>query len=216
MSELGNYPSPQSKPIQGLGAGSWELGARDRPLAHSANTALKTDPLSAHWAPEMLSQGMVGSRNLPRNCLSPATLQPIASFDNLTSCKECGFYERDTFSADDVIDEFTLCPDDFRLSHIGTFERHKEGQYNVSFLCLECSPHQGFYRGPGTPAHSLHSWTVSDERKEGRCDLNIISDGRGAKKKKKPKNPRKPRKKSRKKTHRKNQKKNQKPTQKTH
>lgn len=103
----------------------------------------------------MYSQGVLRFSNLPLNCLSlslslPRPLQPIASFHNRTSCKECGFYERDTWSADDVIEEFTFCPTDFQLSHIGTFERKKAGQYNVTFLCLGCSPHQGFYRGRGT------------------------------------------------------------------
>lgn len=46
-------------------------------------------------------------------------------------CKRCGFYEKDTIKADDVYDEWELCPSEFKD---GKYTRSKEKEFNATFL----------------------------------------------------------------------------------
>ncbi|XP_061366658.1 uncharacterized protein LOC133309831 isoform X3 [Gastrolobium bilobum] len=67
--------------------------------------------------------------------------QPMTNFSS-KKCKRCGFYEEDSFIADDVFDEWELCPSDFTAPD-GVYVRFKEKEFNASFLCPECLSFSG-------------------------------------------------------------------------
>jgi len=54
-------------------------------------------------------------------------------------CKRCGLYEEDTFKTD-VFDEWEMCSSDFKG---GKYSRIKEGQFNATFLCPNCTASTG-------------------------------------------------------------------------
>lgn len=80
--------------------------------------------------------------------------QPLT---NLTDkkCKRCGFYEHDAILSDDVFDEWEFCASDFTRSD-GKYVRHKDKEFNATFLCLECVP---------LGNASTHTSSSQDERK---------------------------------------------------
>ena len=67
--------------------------------------------------------------------------QPLTDFSS-KKCKRCGFYEKDRIVADDVFDEWELCPSDFTALD-GKYIRFKEKEFNATFLCPECLSFSG-------------------------------------------------------------------------
>ncbi|XP_062210810.1 uncharacterized protein LOC133912216 [Phragmites australis] len=65
--------------------------------------------------------------------------QPLTELPE-KKCKRCGFYEEDTFKRDDVFDEWELCSSDFKD---GKYTHFKEGQFNATFLCPNCTASAG-------------------------------------------------------------------------
>ncbi|KAG6745044.1 hypothetical protein POTOM_051686 [Populus tomentosa] len=64
--------------------------------------------------------------------------QPLTEFTSV-KCKRCGFYEKDDFKSDDVLDEWEFCPSDFAGSD-GKNERIIHGEFDATFLCPQCVP----------------------------------------------------------------------------
>ncbi|XP_061366657.1 uncharacterized protein LOC133309831 isoform X2 [Gastrolobium bilobum] len=77
--------------------------------------------------------------------------QPMTNFSS-KKCKRCGFYEEDSFIADDVFDEWELCPSDFTAPD-GVYVRFKEKEFNASFLCPECLSFSGISISPADGSH---------------------------------------------------------------
>ncbi|KAK3151260.1 hypothetical protein QOZ80_3AG0243690 [Eleusine coracana subsp. coracana] len=65
--------------------------------------------------------------------------QPLTELPE-KKCKRCGLYEEDTFIKDDVFDEWELCSSDFKD---GKYTHFKEGQFNATFLCSNCTASAG-------------------------------------------------------------------------
>lgn len=65
-------------------------------------------------------------------------LQPLTQFSN-KKCKRCGFYEKGSIKADDVFDEWELCPSDFK-DHDGKYNHFVDKEFNATFLCPDCEP----------------------------------------------------------------------------
>ncbi|XP_014512821.1 uncharacterized protein LOC106771365 isoform X1 [Vigna radiata var. radiata] len=62
--------------------------------------------------------------------------QPLSNFTS-KECRRCGFYEEDSITSDDVLDEWEFCPSDFTVPD-GEYIRFKENQFVATFLCSEC------------------------------------------------------------------------------
>ena len=60
--------------------------------------------------------------------------QPLTELPE-KKCKRCGLYEQDMFR-NDVFDEWELCSSDFKD---GKYTHFKEGQFNATFLCPNCT-----------------------------------------------------------------------------
>jgi hypothetical protein len=71
------------------------------------------------------------------NCVS--FWQPLTELPE-NKCKRCGLYEEDTIFKDDVFDEWEMCSIDFKD---GKYSRFKEGQFNATFLCPNCTASAG-------------------------------------------------------------------------
>lgn len=65
--------------------------------------------------------------------------QPLTELPE-KKCKRCGLYEEDAFKPDDVFDEWEMCSSDFKG---GKYNRFKEGQFNATFLCPNCTASTG-------------------------------------------------------------------------
>ncbi|CAN1805691.1 hypothetical protein LINPERHAP1_LOCUS24365 [Linum perenne] len=75
--------------------------------------------------------------NVTYNFNGDESWQPLMEFPS-EKCKRCGFYEQDTFKADDVYEEWEICPSDFRNS--GMYQRFKADEFNATFICQQCVP----------------------------------------------------------------------------
>ncbi|KAF7014825.1 hypothetical protein CFC21_028766 [Triticum aestivum] len=64
--------------------------------------------------------------------------QPLTELPE-KKCKRCGLYEQDMFR-NDVFDEWELCSSDFKD---GKYTHFKEGQFNATFLCPNCTVSAG-------------------------------------------------------------------------
>ncbi|KAL6645785.1 hypothetical protein ACP70R_017393 [Stipagrostis hirtigluma subsp. patula] len=64
--------------------------------------------------------------------------QPLTELPE-KKCKRCGLYEEDAFRPD-VFDEWELCSSDFKD---GKYTHFKEGQFNATFLCPNCTASSG-------------------------------------------------------------------------
>lgn len=64
--------------------------------------------------------------------------QPLTQLPE-KKCKRCGLYEEDTFKHD-LYDEWELCSSDFKK---GKYTHFKEGQFNATFLCPNCTASAG-------------------------------------------------------------------------
>ncbi|KAL6907458.1 hypothetical protein ACP4OV_002497 [Aristida adscensionis] len=64
--------------------------------------------------------------------------QPLTELPE-KKCKRCGLYEKDTFKSD-VFDEWEMCSSDFKD---GKYIRFKEGQFNATFQCPNCTASSG-------------------------------------------------------------------------
>jgi hypothetical protein len=64
--------------------------------------------------------------------------QPLTELPE-KKCKRCGLYEEDTFKHD-LYDEWELCSSDFKK---GKYTHFKEGQFNATFLCPNCTASAG-------------------------------------------------------------------------
>ncbi|XP_057718652.1 uncharacterized protein LOC130933137 [Arachis stenosperma] len=67
--------------------------------------------------------------------------QPLTNFSS-KKCKRCGLYEEDKILADDVFDEWELCPSDF-TAPLGKYEYISDKEFNASLLCPDCLPLSG-------------------------------------------------------------------------
>ncbi|XP_064938012.1 uncharacterized protein LOC135622473 isoform X2 [Musa acuminata AAA Group] len=65
--------------------------------------------------------------------------QPLTQLPE-KKCKRCGFYEQDTFKADDVFDEWELCAGNFVD---GKYVRKKNKEFNATFICPRCTASDG-------------------------------------------------------------------------
>ncbi|XP_066382044.1 uncharacterized protein [Miscanthus floridulus] len=81
--------------------------------------------------------------------------QPLTELPE-KKCKRCGLYEEDTFKPDDVFDEWEMCSSDFKG---GKYTRFKEGQFNVTFLCPNCTASTG--HGNSEPSEDLETKKTS-------------------------------------------------------
>ncbi|XP_042413667.1 uncharacterized protein LOC122002531 isoform X2 [Zingiber officinale] len=61
--------------------------------------------------------------------------QPLTELPE-KKCKRCGVYEEDTYTSDDVYDEWELCAGNFVN---GKYLHSKDNQFNASFICPECT-----------------------------------------------------------------------------
>ncbi|AQL07560.1 hypothetical protein ZEAMMB73_Zm00001d047767 [Zea mays] len=71
-------------------------------------------------------------------------------------CKRCGLYEEGTFKPDAVFDEWEMCSSDFKG---GKYTRFKEGQFNATFLCPNCTASTG--HGNPRPSEDLETKKTS-------------------------------------------------------
>ncbi|KAL5986073.1 hypothetical protein ACLOJK_028063 [Asimina triloba] len=62
--------------------------------------------------------------------------QPLTELPD-NKCKRCGLYEKDSIKADDIYDEWELCPDEFKGPD-GKYIRFKHKEFNVTLLCAQC------------------------------------------------------------------------------
>ncbi|CAL9165710.1 unnamed protein product [Musa hybrid cultivar] len=65
--------------------------------------------------------------------------QPLTQLPE-KKCKRCGFYEQDTFKADDVFDEWEMCAGNFVD---GKYVRKKNKEFNATFICPRCTASDG-------------------------------------------------------------------------
>ncbi|MED6182894.1 hypothetical protein PIB30_033020 [Stylosanthes scabra] len=72
--------------------------------------------------------------------------QPLTNFSS-RKCKRCGLYEEDKILADDVFDEWELCPSDFTVPD-GKYVYVNEKEFSASFLCPDCLPLSGVSTAP--------------------------------------------------------------------
>ncbi|XP_008657456.1 uncharacterized protein [Zea mays] len=71
----------------------------------------------------------------PSTAKTDATMQPLKELPE-KKCKRCGLYEEGTFKPNVVFDEWEMCLSDFKG---GKYTRFKEGQFNATFLCPNCT-----------------------------------------------------------------------------
>uniref|UniRef100_A0ACD5YM97 Uncharacterized protein n=1 Tax=Avena sativa TaxID=4498 RepID=A0ACD5YM97_AVESA len=64
--------------------------------------------------------------------------QPLTELPE-KKCKRCGLYEADVIK-NDVFDEWEMCSSDFKD---GKYTHFKEGQFNATFLCPNCTASAG-------------------------------------------------------------------------
>jgi len=81
--------------------------------------------------------------------------QPLTELPE-KKCKRCGLYEEDTITPDDVFDEWEMCSSDFKG---GKYTRFKEGQFNATFLCPNCTASTG--HGNREPSEDLETKKTS-------------------------------------------------------
>ncbi|KAH7553451.1 hypothetical protein ACOSQ2_030140 [Xanthoceras sorbifolium] len=71
--------------------------------------------------------------------------QPLTVLSD-KKCKRCGLYEKDSIKADDVYEEWELCPSDFTN---GKYTRTNEKEFSATFLCQQCHTLTASSSSPG-------------------------------------------------------------------
>lgn len=89
--------------------------------------------------------------------------QPLTELPE-KKCKRCGLYEEDMFR-NDVFDEWELCSSDFKD---GKYTHFKEGQFNATFLCPNCTVSAG-------DAAAHHSSSEVEAKKTSVAIIIIVS-----------------------------------------
>lgn len=62
--------------------------------------------------------------------------EPMTQFID-EKCKQCGFYEEDTFDGDETFDKWEFCPSNF-TSAGGKYTHFKENEVSATFSCPDC------------------------------------------------------------------------------
>jgi hypothetical protein len=80
----------------------------------------------------------IRSTKLRAEYLITSCWQPLTELAE-KKCKRCGLYDDDFFK-DHVFDEWEMCSTEFKD---GKYTHFKEGQFNATFLCPNCTGSAG-------------------------------------------------------------------------